>query len=254
MCCIFENIQNYKMNLVIDVGNTRCKAAVFERDILVSFTEFDKGKILSEIKKKIKKFSFDEILISNVASIPKNKLEKLQKLSNFKFLSSKTNVPFINLYKTPQTLGVDRIALISNAVIKYPNKNVLVIDAGSCITYDFVNVSKEYLGGAISPGIQMRLKSLNKFTANLPLQEKELLVDYIGKNTKESINSGVVNGVLREIEGVIEQYKSKYLHLTIVLTGGDTIFLSKQLKSSIFANQNFLLEGLNEILIFNKNK
>ena len=115
-------------------------------------------------------------------------------------------------------------------------------------------IANEYLGGAISPGIRMRFRSLNYFTANLPLLVKEEPIDYIGTDTKESINSGVVNGVLQEIDGVINHYKNKYSHLTVVLTGGDTNFLSKQLKSSIFAHQNFLLKGLNDILIFNLNK
>ena len=169
-------------------------------------------------------------------------------------LSSATNVPFVNLYKTPTTLGVDRIALVVGAVNEFPKKNTLIIDAGTCITFDFVNSKSEYLGGAISPGIKMRFDSLNHFTANLPLLEKEEVNDFIGKNTKESINAGVVNGVIQEIDGVINQYKKKYLDLTVVLTGGDTNFLAKQLKSSIFANQNFLLQGLNTILIFNIDK
>ena len=126
-----------------------------------------------------------------------------------------------------------------------------MIDAGSCITFDLITSKKEYLGGAISPGIKMRFQSLNYFTANLPLLDKEEVTNFIGVNTQESINSGIVNGVLQEIDGVINQYKKKYSHLTVVLTGGDTNFLSKQLKSSIFAHQNFLLEGLNDILIFN---
>ena len=163
-------------------------------------------------------------------------------------------MPFNNLYKTPNTLGVDRIALVAAAVKQFPNTNVLIIDAGTCITFDFVDVNASYLGGAISPGIKMRYKALNKFTANLPLIDALELHDFIGKNTEESIISGVLNGVKNEINGIIEDYYLKYLDLTVVLTGGDTNFLSKQLKSSIFANQNFLLQGLNEILKFNQHK
>ena len=242
------------MNLIIDIGNTRVKAAVFEENNVVDLIFFDKNRILSEIKKILKKYSITEAIMSSVAKIPEIEKVKIQKLIKLHELSYRTLVPFLNLYKTPKTLGVDRIALVTNAVTTFPNQNVLVIDAGSCITFDFVNSKKEYLGGAISPGINMRFNSLNKYTANLPLLEKKLLKDFTGKNTKESMNSGVVNGVIQEIEGVIYQYKKKYLVLTVVLTGGDTNFLSKQLKSSIFANQNFLLEGLNEVLIFNKNQ
>jgi len=148
-------------------------------------------------------------------------------------------------------LGVDRIALVANAVEKFYKKNVLIIDAGTCITYDFVNDSQEYLGGAISLGIEMRYKALNNYTSKLPLLEKNIPENFIGKTTDENIHSGVNNGVLNEINGVIEQYERENSVLTIVLTGGDTYFLAKQLKSSIFANPNFVLEGLNTILIYN---
>jgi len=242
------------MNLAIDVGNTRVKTAVFEKDKLVEMIVFDKTKILSEIKKILKKHVISNGIMSNVASISDSKLKQLQSLVPIQVVSSFTEVPFDNLYKTPKTLGVDRIALVAGAVSQFSGENVLVIDAGTCITFDFVNSEGGYLGGAISPGVQMRFNSLNYFTANLPLLEKEELTDFMGKNTKESINSGIINGVIQEIDGVINQYKKKYLDLTVVLTGGDTNFLAKQLKSSIFANQNFLLYGLNTILIFNIDK
>ena len=242
------------MNLTVDIGNTRVKAAVFEGNKLVELFVFDKKKIVSEIKKVVKKYSILDGIISNVASFSEKKMLKLQKNVNFQVVSDSSKIPFTNLYKTPKTLGVDRIALVAGAVKQFPNKNVLIIDAGTCITFDFVNSKSEYLGGAISPGIKMRFRALNKFTANLPLIEILELNDFIGKNTEESIISGVLNGVKNEINGVIEDYEQKYLHLTVVLTGGDTNFLSKQLKSSIFANQNFLLQGLNEILKFNEYK
>ncbi|MDD7913493.1 type III pantothenate kinase [Polaribacter ponticola] len=239
------------MNLAVDVGNTRVKVAVFEKDKVVGLLVFNRVVIISELKKIIKKHKISSAIISSVAILPPNKLKKLEEMVPFLFVSSQTNVPFKNLYSTPKTLGVDRIALVCGAVSKFPQKNVLIIDAGTCITYDFVNEKQEYLGGAISPGIKIRYKSLNNYTSKLPLLNTKEPVGFIGKSTEESINSGVVNGVIQEIEGIINQYKKKYTDLTVVLTGGDTIFLSKQLKSSIFANQNFLLEGLNGILIFN---
>jgi type III pantothenate kinase len=242
------------MNLIIDAGNTRVKAAVFEQSTLVEVLVIDRNFFLSEIKKILKKHKISFGILSSVSFIPEKKVEKLKYLLNLVVLSSSTKVPFINLYETPITLGVDRIALVSGAVKKFPNKNILIIDAGTCITFDFVNDKSAYFGGAISPGIEMRYKSLHAFTNKLPILEKNYPKNFIGKNTKESINSGIVNGVTQEIKGVINQYKKKYKDLTVVLTGGDTNFLAKQLKSSIFAHQNFLLEGLNEILIFNKNK
>lgn len=241
------------MNLIIDVGNTRVKSAVFENDMIVEVCVFDTEYFLSEIRKKIKKYHIAQAILSNVAAISNETIEKLRKIIAVIELTAHTSVPFTNLYETPKTLGVDRIALAAAAISLYPKKNVLVIDAGTCITFDFVTAKKEYLGGAISPGIQMRFEALHHFTANLPLLDKRELESFIGANTKKSMNSGVVNGIINEIEGVIHQYTKKYTDLTVVLTGGDTNFLAKQLKSSIFANQNFLLNGLNEILIFNKN-
>ena len=146
------------------------------------------------------------------------------------------------------------MALVCASVRQFSDKNVLIIDAGTCITYDFINTDNEYLGGAISPGIRVRYKSLNNLTANLPLLESEMPKSIIGESTDESIHSGVIYGILNEIDGVIESYKLKFSDLTVILTGGDAKFLSKQLKSSIFANSNFLLEGLNFILQFNSNE
>ncbi|MHB0754380.1 type III pantothenate kinase [Polaribacter sp. M15] len=242
------------MNLIIDVGNTRVKVAVFEQDIIVELQIFDKKRILSEVKKISKKYHITDAIISSVASISLKDIKKIEEIVPLTLVSSTIKTPFQNLYSTPKTLGVDRIALVFGAIIKYPKQNILIIDAGTCITFDFINKQKEYLGGAISPGIEMRYKSLHQLTAKLPLLEKKIPDNFIGNSTKESINSGVVNGVIHEIDGFIYQYKEKYLDLTVVLTGGDANFLSKQLKSSIFANQNFLLEGLNKILIFNKNE
>ncbi|WP_299046741.1 type III pantothenate kinase [uncultured Polaribacter sp.] len=242
------------MNLIIDIGNTRVKAAVFEGTKVVEIFIFKKRSIISELKKIKEKYSISHAILSSVSKISEIKKKKMEEFLNVVSLTALTKVPFFNLYKTPNTLGVDRIALVANAVVKFSNKNVLIIDAGTCITYDFVNRNKEYLGGAISPGVEMRFKSLHAFTSKLPKLNAEVLHNITGASTQESINSGVVNGIIQEIEGVINQYQNKYLDLTVVLTGGDTNFLSKQLKSSIFANQNFLLEGLNEILIFNKDK
>ena len=242
------------MNLVIDVGNTRVKLAVFEEDKLINSIVTNQENFFKEIEKIVRKFSIKAAILSSVSSISSETLKNINQLVPVLSLSSSTKVPFINIYKTPKTLGVDRIALMASAVKKYSGKNTLVIDAGTCITFDFINSKKEYLGGAISPGIEMRYKSLYHFTSKLPLVMSKFSKNGIGKSTEECINSGVLHGVIHEIEGVIHQYQKKYRDLTIVLTGGDVIFLSKQLKSSIFANQNFLLEGLNEILIFNKSK
>ena len=240
------------MNLIIDVGNTRIKAAVFENDKLIDVSVFNEELLIEKIDFLISKFNLKRGIISSVKEISNKTLIELQGKLFFLILDSNTKVPFVNLYKTPKTLGVDRIALVANAVEKFSNQNALIIDAGTCITFDFVNTKKEYLGGAISLGIEMRYTSLNTYTSKLPYLEKKIPENFVGKTTEENIHSGVVNGVLNEINGVIEQYEKENLLLTIVLTGGDTYFLAKQLKSSIFANPNFVLEGLNTILIYNK--
>jgi type III pantothenate kinase len=240
------------MNLIVDVGNTRIKSAVFEKDRLVEVVTSDKSDFLQKVNYLFEKYKIQEAIISSVSNFSANSLNKLKSKVSVLELNSKTKVPFTNLYETPTTLGVDRIAIVAGAAQKFKNKNVLIIDAGTCITYDFLNKESNYLGGAISPGIQMRYKALNKFTDKLPELEKEIPEKIVGSSTNKSIHSGVIYGVLNEIKGVIEKYQSENELLTIVLTGGDTYFLAKQLKSSIFANPNFVLEGLNAILIYNQ--
>ena len=154
------------MNLVIDVGNTRVKVALYKESKLCYETIFLKKRIISELKKIVKGFVIDRAIISSVASISNSAMNKIENLVPLLKLDYKTKVPFKNKYKTPRTLGVDRIALVASAVVGFPNKNVLIIDAGTCIKYDFVDVNGIYSGGAIAPGIVMRYKALHTFTAN----------------------------------------------------------------------------------------
>ena len=163
-----------------------------------------------------------------------------------------TKIPFKNSYATPKTLGMDRVALATAAFYQNSGANTLVIDAGTCITYDMMNDYGEYLGGAISPGLRMRYSALHEYTAKLTLLEPQDILDIIGNSTNASIHSGVLNGICREIDGVIGQYQSRFEDLTVILTGGDAQILSKRLKNTIFANSNFLLEGLNYLLEYNK--
>ena len=238
------------MNLIIDIGNTRTKLAVFKGNSLQKVSIVKTEKLFNKVKKKFKKYAITNSIISSVAKTPTETLHFLTKNANCIDLSSETKIPFKNLYKTPTTLGVDRIALIAGAINLKNNHNTLVIDAGTCITYDFINQKNEYFGGAIAPGIKMRYKALHKFTANLPLLIPEKNPEK-GNTTENAIHKGIINGIFLEIEGIIKQYQNKYDNLTIVLTGGDTNFLAGMLKSSIFANPNFLLEGLNYILNYN---
>jgi type III pantothenate kinase len=243
------------MNLIIDVGNSFVKLAVFDGDHMKHKEIVELNLILERIR--VIDYTYKHIktaIVSSVGKLSEVDFNLIGERFDLLILNSETKLPYASLYKTPRTLGVDRIALVSASVKNYPDNNVLIIDAGTCITYDFINNKNEYLGGAISPGLRMRYKSLNNLTANLPLLDTELPNNIIGNSTEASIHSGVVYGVLKEIDGVIEAYKANYPDLTVILTGGDSNFLSKQLKSSIFATPNFLLEGLNFILQFNSNE
>ena len=239
------------MNLIIAAGNTRVKLFVFGDNSLFLKEVCDQNDFEKKIKKIFKKVEISRIIVSSVGALTEIILEKVKNFRDVVVLSHQTKVPFTNLYHSPNTLGVDRIALVSAASVNYPNQNVLTIDAGTCVTFDFINKNNEYLGGAISLGLQMRFKALHHFTNKLPLLDEIKLDSFIGSDTKTSIESGVINGLLIEIDGVINQYKEKFGELTIVLTGGDGYYLSKRLKNSIFANPNFLQEGLNSILTYN---
>lgn len=240
------------MDLIIDVGNTRVKVAVFEGNKIIEKDIFSKEKIISRIEEICKKNTISKGIISAVATLSSEKITELKKILLLKELTHETKVPFHNNYGTPKTLGVDRIALAAYATGYHTNKNTLIIDVGTCVTFDFVDKKGVYHGGAISPGVNMRYQSLNNYTSKLPLLKAVIPSDFIGNNTVNCIHSGVVNGICNEIDGVINQYKKKYGDLTVLLTGGDTIFLAKQLKNDIFANPNLVLEGLHKILIYNR--
>jgi len=235
------------MVLVIDVGNTRIKAAVFEGDILLEcfiFSKIELQKNISTILKKNKKIS--DMVVSSVGNVEKQSFLNFGDVLNVHFISHGDPFPFKNGYATPETLGIDRMVLAAGAVLQFPNQNRLVIDTGTCVTYDFIDQNNTYLGGAISPGLRLRYDSLHNFTAKLPLLTLENPEYFIGKSTNESIHSGVVNGFIYEIDGFIDEYKAKFPNFIIILTGGDSEFLAKRLKNTIFANSNFLLESLNQ--------
>ena len=243
------------MNLIVDVGNSYIKFAVFQHGQLVHKISSRPTNFYDSFETIKNNFSeIENAIVSSVGKLEISHLEHIKNCFDVIVLSTEVKLPFKNLYKTPKTLGVDRIALVSASVSKFPGRNALIIDAGTCITYDFVNSENEYLGGSISPGIRLRYITLNNLTANLPLLDTESPKDLVGSTTADAIHSGVVNGVIKEIDGIIDEYRKKYPDLTVILTGGDTNFLSNQLKNSIFANSNFLLEGLNFILEFNTNK
>lgn len=239
------------MLLAVDIGNTKIKAAVFEADALIEKFIFDK----KDAEKKIKKIfqQYEKINISVLSSVQNHDnaiVSLLEKRTQVFVVSHTFSFPFTNKYTTPATLGIDRLVLAAGATLQFPSRNRLVLDAGTCITYDFIDSKDNYLGGAISPGLQMRYDAMHNFTAKLPLLYPEMPQYYIGDSTNKSLHSGAVNGFVYEIEGFIERYSRDYKDLMVILTGGDADFLAKRLKNTIFANSNFLLESLNKLYLY----
>ena len=239
------------MLLAIDVGNSRIKVAVFEHNNPIEIFVFDSDEAVKNFKNILKKYpKTQKALLSSVGKLDDATEKLIQNSLKTEIITHQTTFPFTNNYATPATLGIDRLVLAAGAVLLYPKQNRLVIDAGTCITYDFIAANDDYLGGAISPGITIRYKSLNNFTAKLPLLEKKETKNFIGNSTENSIHSGIINGVCYEIDGFISRYSDKSQDLTIILTGGDAVFLAKRLKNTIFANSNFLLESLNLLSLY----
>ncbi len=240
------------MNLVIDIGNTRTKFSVFnhgEEMISVPVDEL----LPSHIDVLLNEHpSINKAIISAVKDYsPELKSHLRQKLSFFLELNGETPLPIENCYQTKETLGKDRIAAAVGAFHLYPGKNVLVIDAGTAITYDFVNEKGQYLGGNISPGIEMRFKALNQFTGRLPLIEKKDFENLFGNTTEDAIRAGVQHGIVFEADKAIDTFKEFYRNLNVIITGGDAIFFDKKLKNSFFVHFNLIAIGLNRILEHN---
>ncbi len=234
------------LNLVIDIGNTRIKSALYSGSELVELKIYSSPTELLN-SPQIQKCS--QIIIGSVVKEADELVKNLQNLKPTIIFTTQTPIPLQNNYKSLSTLGSDRLAASIGAYYLYPNHNVLVIDAGTCIKYNFTDCDNNYLGGAISPGLQMRFKALNHFTSKLPVVElNPQYSDLIGNNTQNSILSGVFLGTITEIDGIIEQYNQKYSNLICILTGGDADYLANRLKNSIFTHQNLTLKGLNDIL------
>jgi type III pantothenate kinase len=238
-------------NLVIDVGNTLTKIALYIGDELLSVDKFDDLSCIT-LKNIYSNYKVDRVIVSNVGENFTECEEFLSSQSSFIKFSSETPLPIKNCYKTQDTLGSDRLAAAVGANAQFPNRNVLAIDSGTALTYELVSSKGEYFGGAISPGILMRFKALNYYTAKLPLLYIDETYQLIGSDTKNSILSGVLNGVVNEVDGYINSVREQFSPLEIVFTGGDSFFFDKKLKNSIFVHPNLVLFGLNRILNYNE--
>lgn len=238
------------MNLCIDIGNTKSKIAIFEgNEVKHSWSRKNVSK--EWLIKNLKDFAVKASIISNTRTVHEDVRAYLKEQTFFVELDGSTELPIQNYYTTPKTLGRDRIAAVCGASELYPNQNVLVIDAGTCITMDAISKDGDYFGGSIHPGLTMRFKALNNYTGKLPLVKRQEMKDLIGDSTENSILAGVSYATVKEMEGMIHDYKVKFGELIVIITGGDASFFVSQLKSKIFAHSNLVLLGLNKILNYN---
>ena len=240
------------MNLTIDIGNTLQKIAVFNNDESVYCQPFPNitKNILSSI---LKQFPIHSSIISSVTDLDTQVVDLLTENTKMIHYSHQTKLPITILYENAETLGLDRIANAVGAAKLFSSKNVLSIQAGTCLVFDFINEKGEYLGGSISPGIKMRFDALHEKTKKLPLLRAPAIEpDLMGLNTVASINCGVIKGMCYEIDGFIEEYSARFESLIVLFTGGDADFLQKLIKNTIFAAPNLVLKGLNEIIKYNE--
>jgi len=233
------------MNLVIDSGNTRFKVGVFNGAALVQKEFFDHA---DGLKRFMMDNSFEHVLVSSVNYNPDEILTWSSTTGRKIVLSSALKLPITISYATPNTLGVDRIAAVCGALELFPSQDCLVIDAGTCITYEFMNHKNNYLGGGISPGIAMRFEAMHTFTSKLPLVKPMNDISLIGNSTESCMQSGVMHGIVAEVGGLIEKYKNLYPEVRVILCGGDYSFFENKVKHPIFVAPDLVLIGLNRIL------
>jgi type III pantothenate kinase len=237
------------MNLVIDIGNTHTKMAWFDKGILIESVRLEKSAL--EFEHLISRMPFDHCLVSCVGSYDTVAVILKEKKKEHLLLNHNTPLPVIISYKTPETLGHDRIAAVAGARYVCPLCNVLIIDMGTAITIDFVNSEGVYAGGNIAPGLSTRFRSLNEFTARLPLVEKDNSFPDFGTDTRSAIVAGVQQGIIFEINSYLEKYSSLYPACEFIITGGDADFFVPRLKKPIFVIPDLVLKGLNYILEYN---
>jgi type III pantothenate kinase len=238
------------MNLIFDIGNTSTKLALFdgsEKITVFRVKEFS----CEEIEKKLSPYKIGRAIISSVRAIPDFVTDLLTVNIPFvHILSHKSKLPFKNDYQTPETLGPDRIAAVAGASLKFPGKDILIIDAGTAITFDFL-IGGIYNGGNISPGLGIRLKALNKFTARLPLISPSETFTSPGRNTTDAIIAGVVTGAIYEINEYIRTFEENHADCKVILTGGDSRFLKDKIDHKITYMPDIVIYGLNHILEYN---
>ena len=242
------------LRLCLDIGNSRIKVGLFQEDRLINNTVYTSEEV-NEILNLLRNHKVQGVIISSTSVIPSKLMDYLEsKEINYIILDQHTPIPIWNNYETPLTLGKDRIAGVVGAYRRFPNQNNLVIDAGTCITYDFLDSQNIYQGGNISPGLQLRYRAMHRFTANLPLVNTPKHITLTSKNTNQALESGGFLGLICEIEGIIARFSRKNPTLKVLLTGGDAKILAKYIQNEIFVVPNLILEGLQAILQYNYNE
>jgi type III pantothenate kinase len=229
--------------ICFDFGNTRQKAALFTDGDLIQVSVLNDHSLAS-VKAITEEFKPQKIILSSVINHDPQIEEFFSSVSKFHKLSYQTKLPFTSPVGKPDTIGADRLALAAAAVYFYPGKNNLVIGLGTCITYNFINKKNEFLGGGISPGLEMRLRSVHDYTAKLPLVKADWNVPLVGYDTNSNILSGVVLGMAKEIDGFVDAYEEKFSNFNALLTGGDIGYLASHLKNKIFADPELIFKGL----------
>ncbi len=241
------------MNLAIDIGNTFTKIGVFDGGKLLESTAFEESSAEQGLSFVGRFSGITDVILCDVSNRNSRITNYLKEKAYRIFeLESDTPLPIKNLYGSPETLGKDRIASATGAYTIYPGKNVLIIDAGTAVTFDVVNAQGEFLGGNISPGLEMRFRALNEFTGRLPRKQKSDQFTLLGHDSDSAIIGGVVQGLIFEMEGYILRLVSYHKDLIVILTGGDANFFEKKLKKPIFVIPNLILTGLNHILHYNE--
>ena len=239
------------MYLTIDIGNSFAKLAIFHDGEIV-YKERHHKLLVGNVDKLYKKFFFSRAILSSPRVMDKRIITAIQRRYDMIILDHNTAIPIKNLYRTPETLGRDRLAAMVGAYVQYPKQNCVIIDLGTCNTFDLVDKNGTYQGGNISPGVDMKLKAMNHFTSKLPLPVRQYNDDPIGKDTTSALQNGAFWGTIFEIESFIHRMNALFTPLNVILTGGDAEIFGSKLNSKIFVAPNIVLIGLHEILKYNE--
>jgi len=238
------------MNLIVDIGNTSTKLAIYNGRDKITISRINELSC-EELENKLSGYKIEKAIVSSVKELPSFISDLI--FSNIPYahiLSNKSRLPFEMEYQTPETLGTDRIAAVAGACNLFPGREIMIIDAGTAITFDFIS-GNTYKGGNISPGLSMRFKALNKFTGKLPLVTPAKSFSFPGQNTKDAITAGVISGVIYEINEYIRTFEKKHSNFQIILTGGDSRYLKDKTDHQLTYMPDIVIDGLNNILEYN---